>query len=247
MMRVMVGSSPLSRGIPDPHPKPVFFVRIIPALAGNTGRRTVRYWPRGDHPRSRGEYAALTVLLPTAVGSSPLSRGIHGGCYEATVLAGIIPALAGNTFMEPQQRHYLPDHPRSRGEYVEVGHGEFERVGSSPLSRGIPSPLRPAGLPPRIIPALAGNTISDPRRPGCRWDHPRSRGEYSCQLIRVMSPRGSSPLSRGILPPRHGVSRRQRIIPALAGNTGLGPASMLAMADHPRSRGEYPHQPPPCI
>ena len=53
------GSSPLSRGIPRPSQLLELGFRIIPALAGNTGRRDAVSGPVQDHPRSRGEYAGF--------------------------------------------------------------------------------------------------------------------------------------------------------------------------------------------
>ena len=50
---------------------------------------------------------------------------------------------------------------------------------------------------------------------------------------------GSSPLSRGILRVDGTHPVRQRIIPALAGNTLDCGADMIETGDHPRSRGEY--------
>ena len=91
----------------------------------------------------------------------------------------------------------------------------------------------------RIIPALAGNT----RSPSAPWrrapDHPRSRGEYLARVDVARGDSGSSPLSRGIL---FGWGRERvnpRIIPALAGNTGVPDAVAEVAGDHPRSRGEY--------
>ena len=75
-----------------------------------------------------------------------------------------------------------------------------------------------------------------------RWDHPRSRGEYSGHPSTCQRREGSSPLSRGI--PLHGgrASPTHRIIPALAGNTPLPLEQIRPVRDHPRSRGEYPSQ-----
>ena len=50
---------------------------------------------------------------------------------------------------------------------------------------------------------------------------------------------GSSPLSRGIPPPVPGAQPPAGIIPALAGNTGVGGGVIRRPSDHPRSRGEY--------
>ena len=133
----------------------------------------------------------------------------------------------------------LLDHPRSRGEYPPLPGRDVRAAGSSPLSRGIPLAVTTASGQDRIIPALAGNTPAA-ERPGLRrTDHPRSRGEYRNVLGPWVAESGSSPLSRGIR--CHGVwSRsRDRIIPALAGNTESGPLIRCQRSDHPRSRGEY--------
>ena len=71
------GSSPLSRGIPPRGRRRARRRRIIPALAGNTDPVAVAHDGHLDHPRSRGEYVLQNIEWITAVGSSPLSRGIH--------------------------------------------------------------------------------------------------------------------------------------------------------------------------
>ena len=73
----LLGSSPLSRGIPEAYRPRLNRVRIIPALAGNTVDHVfVLSWPP-DHPRSRGEYALFREHYANGGGSSPLSRGIR--------------------------------------------------------------------------------------------------------------------------------------------------------------------------
>ena len=112
-------------------------------------------------------------------------------------------------------------------------------MGSSPLSRGILRALMGKWSRRRIIPALAGNTMTygGPAR-RCR-DHPRSRGEYAFSRYRKPGFTGSSPLSRGIHQHPQGQRLVRRIIPALAGNT-TGRGRIFAKPwDHPRSRGEY--------
>ena len=234
--------------------------RIIPALAGNTGRLSPPGPWAPDHPRSRGEYRRRFRCAPRCAGSSPLSRGIRGervgGC-------------GGDG-----------DHPRSRGEYLRVPHPDGGQQGSSPLSRGIRAICGHPIDYTRIIPALAGNTHTpapqERRRPDHprsrgeyltaaenamsaagssplsrgirellkpRWrgtmDHPRSRGEYFCLALVIHSVRGSSPLSRGIQMPVDRLEMVGRIIPALAGNTPGPGCDPAARTDHPRSRGEY--------
>ena len=71
------------------------------------------------------------------------------------------------------------------------------------------------------------------------WDHPRSRGVYSLELLPSLSARGSSPLARGLLGARRPFRRRLGIIPARAGFTWFRRRVRWACADHPRSRGVY--------
>ena len=132
----------------------------------------------------------------------------------------IIPALAGNTLVESNLSYTDMDHPRSRGEYSFSNPMGLHENGSSPLSRGIPicPTIRPCGM--RIIPALAGNTAGYAMLPGRLRDHPRSRGEYVHMAKNLPEESGSSPLSRGIHEQTIGTLDMQRIIPALAGNTG---------------------------
>ena len=117
----------------------------------------------------------------------------------------------------------------------------FPRVtaGSSPLSRGIRSSCSATASSSRIIPALAGNTLTGPVRAFNNKDHPRSRGEYGHHPHEGQDRKGSSPLSRGILGELLTAGRPGRIIPALAGNTNIVGPDTGRGGDHPRSRGEY--------
>ena len=173
------GSSPLSRGIPalrcpSHHP-----IGIIPALAGNTCCIVLIAREHWDHPRSRGEYQGEQVIDAMDNGSSPLSRGIPRGDHHQPCRYGIIPALAGNTWPRVVCPGAPWDHPRSRGEYRMLALTVLARIGSSPLSRGIPNSGISGVSSMRIIPALAGNTQRLLGGGCCGEDHPRSRGEYA--------------------------------------------------------------------
>ena len=217
----VVGSSPLSRGIPPCHGPRSHPYGIIPALAGNTrgcwaGSRS--WW---DHPRSRGEYELIGTMAGTLDGSSPLSRGIRGVVHRNRSARWIIPALAGNTRTKCGALARHQDHPRSRGEYAGPAATIRAGTGSSPLSRGIQGGRDARRRVTGIIPALAGNTPTRTTYVPRWWDHPRSRGEYVGRGLGRKAPNGSSPLSRGIR-----ISGGVRfpmvwIIPALAGNTSI--------------------------
>ena len=111
-------------------------------------------------------------------------------------------------------------------------------MGSSPLTRGKPrldeASLHRGGL----IPAHAGKTSGS----GCARSrpraHPRSRGENGFIQVGAPANEGSSPLTRG--KPRRAVPHRQPdgLIPAHAGKTVPPAALIVAVAAHPRSRGE---------
>ena len=91
--------------------------------------------------------------------------------------------------------------------------------GSSPLARGLPR-----------------------RRCGPRggWrDHPRSRGVYLEAADSLSPKKGSSPLARGLRPPRWPCGGPLRIIPARAGFTPIQVVCHQRPEDHPRSRGVY--------
>ena len=213
------GSSPLSRGIPRSCASPPKASRIIPALAGNTGGPGTAPADTPDHPRSRGEYGNLHDSFNDALGSSPLSRGIHVRITCGDWRRGIIPALAGNTGPRGVRQRSPTDHPRSRGEYTRQPSQPRSSYGSSPLSRGILEHHAQTLAGPGIIPALAGNTPFVTDGPQPRTDHPRSRGEYGELTLNFNKQEGSSPLSRGIHTPGLKILRSNRIIPALAGNT----------------------------
>ena len=176
-----LGSSPLSRGIPSTAFSQAMMGRIIPALAGNTYPSTSFLGSNKDHPRSRGEYALFREHYTNGGGSSPLSRGILVDEVRFPVVAGIIPALAGNTTPQRSSASAATDHPRSRGEYICEIWARHSRYGSSPLSRGILYRLFRESGTDGIIPALAGNTPSLHLGGTHQGDHPRSRGEYAPQ------------------------------------------------------------------
>ena len=177
---LVLGSSPLSRGIPNICTYQTGRLRIIPALAGNTRIFLVSGHERWDHPRSRGEYLLVGMLRSARLGSSPLSRGILDCIGRIYSVTRIIPALAGNTRRCPSACGRRRDHPRSRGEYHSGGRRSQTGNGSSPLSRGIQHPWKHQAPADRIIPALAGNTLAAALYLLITKDHPRSRGEYTC-------------------------------------------------------------------
>ena len=95
---VVEGSSPRMRGTPTTTAVETLSRGIIPAHAGNTARRRVRWGTPWDHPRACGEHQRL---------------------YEGEVdFCGIIPAHAGNTLVPKATFPKERDHPRACGEHM---------------------------------------------------------------------------------------------------------------------------------
>ena len=155
----IAGSSPLARGLPPTAPS-----------AAPCG------W---DNPRSRGVYPMTPRAGGTLAGSSPLARGLHQHPPHGQAARGIIPARAGFTASASTCARTTRDHPRSRGVYAATRPTRPTCSGSSPLARGLPGRLHPAGGQRRIIPARAGFTVRSRLPVSSSKDHPRSRGVYT--------------------------------------------------------------------
>ena len=110
----------------------------------------------------------------------------------------IIPARAGFTSSHPSTTPGTPDHPRSRGVYQISMWTKRLMRGSSPLARGLLSTSESDNLALGIIPARAGFTDLHRDAHAWNWDHPRSRGVYTCASAIERRDAGSSPLARGL-------------------------------------------------
>ena len=158
----------------------------------------------------------------------------------------IIPACAGNAARRSSDCVPARDHPRVCGECTPALFAGAGDSGSSPRVRGMLRGRLHRHQPDGIIPACAGNAAPANRGPRSREDHPRVCGE--CVRVRRLPSRvhGSSPRVRGM--PRRAPAqvRRDRIIPACAGNASYASWAIAAGQDHPRVCGECagaPRQP----
>ena len=216
----VAGSSPRVRGTLAPEPELEAPERFIPACAGNTRRSTAPLSCRSVHPRVCGEHSNAGENDVSAVGSSPRVRGTPARPMRPPDVARFIPACAGNTRSPPSCSRASTVHPRVCGEHdvgsFEAGHGR----GSSPRVRGT--------LPPRSSPL---------RRVAV---HPRVCGEHLLRRIDPNTLTGSSPRVRGTQAVIDNLQRRQRFIPACAGNTVRVRAWRCSAPVHPRVCGEHP-------
>ena len=168
------GSSPRVRGTLFKDAGCTVGAGIIPACAGNTTVSKTSRRRSGDHPRVCGEHRDQILQNLRDLGSSPRVRGTLLRHEGLKILAGIIPACAGNT-----------------GKHSPLSEG------SSPRVRGTPTGHHPGTFCAGIIPACAGNTNQRFELLNLDKDHPRVCGEHVNVLDDVVDISGSSPRVRG--------------------------------------------------
>ena len=136
---VEYGSSPHTRGARRPGRRRARGAWIIPAYAGSTSPATPGRRRPGDHPRIRGEHAAVLLASSVWAGSSPHTRGALAALASQAHSIGIIPAYAGSTRLCDADRRRFADHPRIRGEHQVLTVPGDALEGSSPHTRGAPN------------------------------------------------------------------------------------------------------------
>ena len=203
---VVVGSSPHARGTRRWWCPRHRMLGIIPACAGNT--RGLGGWlsAHRDHPRMRGEHPESSHGNRRRIGSSPHARGTRRRDGPVRDFGGIIPACAGNTYLNGKRVPLGGDHPRMRGEHPSWFQMPEPRVGSSPHARGTLIAAVDDRAVVGIIPACAGNTAPSTSTGTTPQDHPRMRGEHMRGSSIMLAACGSSPHARGTL--RRGWPRR---------------------------------------
>ena len=154
-------------------------------------------------------------------------------------LTGIIPAYAGNTGFNTDEKLHLRDHPRVCGEHIWRSTVACICAGSSPRMRGTPMACFTFRVRYGIIPAYAGNTIASQTQVPRARDHPRVCGEHLKALASTFTSKGSSPRMRGTPSPIRSQKARAGIIPAYAGNTMVYVILHCHRRDHPRVCGEH--------
>ncbi len=217
--RIPNGSSPRVRG-KRRRPRPAHqTIRIIPARAGQTRRRTARYRPNPDHPRACGANPPTQSATPSSPGSSPRVRGKPASPSPTSSTRRIIPARAGQTCVRTRDGVPSSDHPRACGANL-VGNSFISGyTGSSPRVRGKLAAECLHVLRERIIPARAGQTWLVLLVMVVSPDHPRACGaNIEAQQERELRA-GSSPRVRGKPHQHQRDAGRNRIIPARAGQT----------------------------
>ena len=192
------------------------------------------------HPRVRGERIQYANVDQRERGSSPRSRGTVINRLAGFCCLRFIPAFAGNGLFAFLGSGPCTVHPRVRGERAINIIFDGPPSGSSPRSRGTVGLATATGRADRFIPAFAGNGNAGTWIFVRHSVHPRVRGERITCVPSAPRLAGSSPRSRGTVASGKRYCSRLRFIPAFAGN-GLHEAPIcLALAVHPRVRGERP-------
>ena len=153
------GSSPRVRGTLRDGLGSCLHAGIIPACAGNTAYVLSAFSSSRDHPRVCGEHELPELRQAAIRGSSPRVRGTPPAQPIRLLLAGIIPACAGNTLWRVVCYVRGRDHPRVCGEHSLMPSPSSSASGSSPRVRGTPDGRRKSVEDMGIIPACAGNTV----------------------------------------------------------------------------------------
>ncbi len=195
---VTSGSSPRTRGTPEPLDLGGAAAQFIPADAGNATCSTESTCLFPVHPRGRGERSPCSSISFATGGSSPRARGTQLRVTVETLNLRFIPADAGNAAANSSASSAATVHPRGRGERLAAIAKIRRDNGSSPRTRGTRG---------RTIPSMIHLTV-----------HPRGRGERESWSRKRASCGGSSPRTRGTQIIEPAGRSLMRFIPADAGN-----------------------------
>ncbi len=190
------GSSPHARETHELEPGVRHQQRLIPACAGNTRASYSAGGISSAHPRMRGKHSKASATPTRRRGSSPHARETRVDLVGQGKNDRLIPACAGNTYLDRRRRSRPPAHPRMRGKHVRAPGRRHLYDGSSPHARETPRRLRPRCSPRRLIPACAGNTSIVPHHRRINPAHPRMRGKHYRLRRPHVQRYGSSPHAR---------------------------------------------------
>ena len=234
----LLGSPPHTRGKDIYILAISFHSRITPAHAGKRRWGCSLRRPPRDHPRTRGEKGLSGPNLPAGGGSPPHTRGKDFDAQIGRREEGITPAHAGKRMIISWNGVYYKDHPRTRGEKLNLQQQNLANQGSPPHTRGKAHVFPRGKLWHRITPAHAGKRSVSSLISKLRKDHPRTRGEKPVALRYIGRHIGSPPHTRGKEEIRLMIEPTPGITPAHAGKRdALWRCSPLGW-DHPRTRGE---------
>ncbi len=150
-------------------------------------------------PAGAGELIDLCPIRLCNTGLSPLARGTPIHILINHQNKRFIPAGAGNSVLSLPYIARISVYPRWRGELISLLEYMSCAHGLSPLARGTPRHAGRAAIPPRFIPAGAGNSFSSSSIAVVLTVYPRWRGELESEGRFRQGVHGLSPLARGTL------------------------------------------------
>ena len=165
----------------------------------------------------RGEKLTWKSNTTTKGGSPPRARGEVVAIIPARGRRGITPACAGRRMTNCWKYLQKKDHPRVRGEKLDLSQQYHARKGSPPRARGeglLQGLHRALG---GITPACAGRSSSRKFLKCPARDHPRVRGEKYPVIMLSRRHTGSPPRARGEVASFFGTPHECGITPACAG------------------------------
>ena len=189
----------------------------IPACAGEPWWVVVDGQDGKVYPRVCGGTTCRSWSMNTGRGLSPRGRGNRPASHYGDASTGSIPAWAGEPHPRCPAQYMDRVYPRVGGGTVPAAPDLRLVAGLSPRVRGNPGQFAAPVVPPRSIPACAGEpstTRTTRSRPAV---YPRVCGGTGLRCHRLRLRLGLSPRVRGnraLRPPRAG---RVRSIPACAG------------------------------
>ena len=183
----------------------------------------------------------MRLVRCLASGLSPRVRGKLPIWNRYRRMAGSIPACAGETTAAAADVGTTEVYPRVCGGNpwgrIQVGF----RLSLSPRVRGKPAVAASASAMARSIPACAGETSSPTCARPVGWVYPRVCGGNPNSLVNPFPPQGLSPRVRGKPDTPRYPHRRDRSIPACAGETLGGGIGRLPFRVYPRVCGGNPN------
>ena len=117
------------------------------------------------HPRVRGALLRAKMGPGVRGGPSPRARGSQDRCVTNNLDARSIPACAGLSSRRTEGSFWPPVHPRVRGALTKSSWQGTKSAGPSPRARGSRCGHVEPGKAGRSIPACAGLSANDLRRP----------------------------------------------------------------------------------
>ena len=231
------GLSPLARGNRFFEQQGFHPSRSIPACAGEPHHPRPLGGRARVYPRLRGGTMAATRPPSSQRGLSPLARGNQAAVDLLQVLAGSIPACAGEPCLANSVNFRSRVYPRLRGGTM-IGRSTMVRNrGLSPLARGNHLGKRLGGGFVGSIPACAGEPPTTTKLSNNCRVYPRLRGGTGLIRPALTFKMGLSPLARGNHHARPSALQRAGSIPACAGEPLCGGLIYAALGVYPRLRG----------